>query len=486
MTPRLLSLALLLSSFAIPHSSFAADAREPLSCQTTGFYGRWNDYFHEAPFDFYVLHAEMGFANHANFDILIGRWRDNLRRARAAGKRVIADLYRVRPPDAPPVKAYSKAETDFWFEAIDRFLSHVAVDDLYAVTLGEENIFWDGRHQMLTEIFTRVKAKYPTLPVWQWYSNTGRATDCPGFQWPWLPADGYMVDEYTADAADFEQMIRRFRLLGAPVVQLAYAAPENHYGPVHRSIFDGQVRVARQYNVPLAFFGHQDIPISAFGWQERAGAKTKEIFQLVLDTAAASRKTPPATPASWDLRATPPEPTVLAAGGPGQFSHRESFDLRMQATGEVAPKQKGGWDFVQRVGLDGLRHLRWLPHPSRIAVLPDAGAAVKARLTQHWITPGAEPGEFAIAAQLMGNPRGSTKVILEASANGEDWTARTESVVKNRLSLVVPGMHTALHTRLRIVSPAGIIGDAPLAEVDWIEVSARHDNSAATPERPGK
>ena len=462
--------ALLVSAITPP--LIAADAREPLTGQTTGFYGRWNDYFHEAPFDFYVLQAEMGFANQANFDILINRWQANLKRARAAGKRIIADLYRVRPSGAPLTKEYSKAETDFWFEAIDRFLSRIAVDDLYAVTLGEENIFWDGRHQMLAELYPRVKAKYPTLPVWQWYSNTGRATDAPGFQWPWLPADGWMIDEYVADGADFEQLIRRHRLLGTPVIQIAYAAPENHFGPVHRSVFDGQVRVARQYDVPLAFFGHQDIPVSAFGWQEQAGPKTREIFKLVLDTAATARKTPPASPASWDLRATAPEPTELMMGAPGSPSYRESFELRMKFTGEVAPKAKGGWDFMQRVQLSGLRHWRWLPHPGRLAVLPAAGAEVKAGLTQHWIAPGHAPGHFTVSVQLTSPPRGATKIILEASGNGEDWTARTESVMENRMTLAVPGTHAALHTRLRIVSPAGIPGDAPLAEVDWIEVSA--------------
>lgn len=202
----------------------------------------------------------MGFANQANFDVLIGRWRSNLARARKSGKSIIADLCRVRPTDVPATKEYSRLETDFWFSAIDRFLSNVPVDELYAVTLGEENIFWDGRHQMLAELYQRVKTKYPTLPVSHWYSNTGRASGTPGFSWPWLPADGWLMDEYVPDATDFEQLVRRTRPLGCPLVQIAYAAPENHFGPVHRSIFDGQVRVARQYDVPLAFFGHQDRP----------------------------------------------------------------------------------------------------------------------------------------------------------------------------------------------------------------------------------
>jgi hypothetical protein len=100
------SALLLLSSIVIPHSSFAAEAREPLSYQTMGFYGRWNEYFHEAQFDFYVIQAEMSFANQANFDILIGRWRVNLQRARASGRRIIADLYRVIEPGTTASTVY--------------------------------------------------------------------------------------------------------------------------------------------------------------------------------------------------------------------------------------------------------------------------------------------------------------------------------------------------------------------------------------------
>jgi hypothetical protein len=293
-----------------------------------------------------------------------------------------------------------------------------------------------------------------------------------------------VVDEYAADAADFEQMIRRHRLLGAPVIGVAWAAPEEHFSsasyPFHRSIFDGQLRVARLYNVPLGFFCHQDVntenpgvKVNTWGWVDAAGEKTKKVFKLVLDAAAAARKSPSPSPDTWDLHSTPPQPVQLLPRADGQWGCREGFDLRMHCAGETAPQQEGGWDFVQRVEIGGLRCLRWRPNPSRIAVLANGGRAAEAVLKQHWTAPEDGPHRFTVVVQFAGKPSGSTKLILEASTNRYDWTAKTESLDQGQMRLAVPGRHKELHTRLRISGPAGPAGGgAPLAEVDWIEVAA--------------
>ena len=464
---------------SIAPSAPQVGAREPLSYQTMGLYAAFHGQeVADLKFDFLIPLAEMGVVP---FETRIKTWNGNLSLNRAAGKRVIANLYRVRPAGTKVSRSYSKDDTDFWFAAIDRFLSRVAVDELYAVTLGEENIFWDGRHQMLTELYHRVKAKYPTLPVYQWYSNSGRAMDQPGFVWPWLPADGWMVNEYSADAADFEQLIRRHRLLGTPVIAVAWAAPEQHYSiPFHPSIFAGQLRVAQRYNVPMGYFCHQDInsenpavKVNTWGWVDTAGEKTKKVFKLILDAADAARKTPSPSPDTWDLLSTPPQPVQLAAGATNQSGYREDFDLRMQWTGETAPKQKGHWDFMQRMDIAGLRHLRWRPQPGRLSVIAEGGTAVAVVLKQHWMTDEEAPDEFTIVVQFTGKAARGVKAILEASANGHDWTARAENQCKEQLRLVVPGVKRQIHTRLRISGAADVSKTGkPLAEVDWIEVTA--------------
>ena len=184
-------------------------------------------------------------------------WNEHLMKARAKGKRVIADvLWRHR-----------SAETQFG--TIEKFLDGVNVADLYAITIGEENIFWKGYHELLTGFYHRIKQKYPDLPVYQWYPNTFRATDWPGFMWPWLPADGWVIDEYWAEPRDFELAVRRHRMLGLPLVQLAWATPAIPRIPFHQALFQGQLRVAQKYNVPCAFFCWEE-KTRLWAWDEKA------------------------------------------------------------------------------------------------------------------------------------------------------------------------------------------------------------------------
>ena len=43
-------------------------------------------------------------------------------------------------------------------------------DWLYAMTLGEEQVFWNGWADALTKLYYRVKARWPDLPVYQWWT----------------------------------------------------------------------------------------------------------------------------------------------------------------------------------------------------------------------------------------------------------------------------------------------------------------------------
>ena len=188
-------------------------AREPLTYRNMGLYATW-----EAPeFDFVIVRSPVIRGKDKAADLrLVEAWSENLVKARAKNKRVIVDV----------LWQHWGMEKELNFQAVDAFLSHVDVDEIYAITLGEEHIFWDGRHEMLVDLYNQVKEKFPDLPVYQWYSPTFWGTDWPGFTWPWLPADGWVVDEYHAIPMDFEQNVRHHLMLDASEVDIQLAGGE--------------------------------------------------------------------------------------------------------------------------------------------------------------------------------------------------------------------------------------------------------------------
>lgn len=426
-------------------------AREPLSYRTMGLYGGWNPYFWDGPFDFLVVQGAMVTGDAPADRKRLDEWNAGLLRARAANKRVIADLYRVGD------------DAEDYYRAIERFLARVPVDELYAVTLGEENIFWKGQHEVLADLYRRIKKKYPTLPVYQWYSNTGRATDVPGFVWPWLPSDGWVVDEYWADSSDFQRLVRRHRMLAKPLIQLVWATPGIPRIPFHRSIFEGQLRVAQEYDVPCGFFCMQENPKRAWAWEEGAEAATKEVLAMAIEARKAARQSPQIDRSQWDEGC--PLKTVLVRQPSGDFLYRESFDLRMKAAGEKMPDA----DFMDRTLIRGLRQIQWMAEPSRLVVRPSGQEPIDVCLLNYWTTPQGQSCRFSAVAKLDVPPGAAAEVALEASLNGYDWIARTATPEDGQWKLDMPAAHGQLYTRLRIAGAAGK-GAMPPVAIDWIEV----------------
>lgn len=292
------------------------------------------------------------------------------------------------------------------------------------------------------------------------------ATDIPGFVWPWLPADGWVVDEYWAVPGDFEQLVRRHRMLGSPLIQVVWATPGIPRIHFHREVFHGQLRIAEKYNVPCGFFSLQETPRLAWGWQESAEESTKEVFGLVLEAIKKAREPGSEGQAEWD--AWQPLKTVLVRDKNGDFTYRESFDLRIKAVGEKLPEH----DFMRRTLIEGLRNMKWLPDPSRIVVRPVGTEPVDVCLTNHWSTPQGEACRFSAAAKVLIEPGTSVDVIFEASLNGYDWIAQSTSREDGVLQIDVPVAHRELHTRLRVSGESGN-RDPPLVAIDWIEVRGK-------------
>ena len=439
-------------------------AREPLTHRDSGIYGWWQPYFWEGPFDFLVVQAFV--RPHESLDAVqnaghlegLALWNENLMKARAAGKRVIAQ--------ATPGQGGRKTED--YYEGLVRFLENVNRGELYAVTLSEENIFWDGEHEKLTEFYYRLKKEFPDMPIFQWYSMSGRGDAWPGFKYPWLPADGWIIDEYYAEPRDFEQEVRRYRMLGLPLIQLGYAAPvEAAKHPImsyHPSVLQGQLRVAKKYNVPFAYYCWEGgMPKRTFAWAETAEEASKEVFKFVLDEADKARQAADNDLVNWDLHQ--PVDTILQADTNGTFRHREDFALRMN------PGEQGAVpDFMARSLIRGLRYMKWAPDPSRIVIRSVDAAPVDTSVTCRWSPPNSESCRFTARAMVTVEPEASTEVIFEVSANGYDWLARTDQRNDGLMTVELPAVGKHLYSRLRIAGTSTEIG-ASLAAIDWIEVS---------------
>lgn len=470
-------------SHAAPVDSAEAvvPARKPLTYKDSGIYGWWQPYFWEGPFDFVIAQAFLvdheslrpsqngGGAENAK------KWNEYLLKARAAGKRVIV----LTTP------GHGQHLSEEYFEGLITFLENVDHEEIYAITLSEEHIFWDGRAEQMTEGYHRVKEKFPDLPIYQFYSNTSRATARPGFVWPWVPADGWMIDEYSATPDDFEQQLRRYRMLGQPVINIVWAAPfyssSKQTGvQYHHSIFNGKLRISEKYDLPTAFFcwdGPAGAGDRGWPWEEAGHEETKKVFNMVLDSIEKADALPDAAVIDWDANDAP-EDTVLTNNPDGDFAYRESFNLRMK---EVDPDYKVEYDFMARSLINGLRHMQWVPglpglpdatEPNRIIIRADESGAADAALTQRWSTPDNETCRFTASARFAVAPTDAATAVFEVSANGYDWESQATAVdADGVVSIALKNPQDHVYTRLRVASESAEPGTT-LAEIDWIEVKA--------------
>jgi hypothetical protein len=458
-------LALGLCACAFAQSASTVPARQPLTYKDSGIYGWWQPYFWEGPFDFVVTQAIVvpgdftgseGTNNATDLEH-IKVWNENLMKARAAGKRVLAVC---SPGQGRPF-------TEEYFQHLEQFLANVNTEELYAISLGEENISASDWVAALTDGYHRIKKQYPDLPIYQFYSCYSRADARPGFEWPLLPSDGWLSDEYVATPDDFEQAVRRYRMLGKPFVNIIWAAPfysssRQTSVPYHQSIFDGQLRVSEKYNVSTAYFCW-DGPIGRFwSWHEQGEQENKDVFKLILDSIARAKTLPDTKVNDWD-DASKPAPTVLNEDGDNAFSYRESYDLWTGLPGSNPPPLD---DFMSRSQICGLRQMTCPQDPSRIVVSADGEKPVDAAITNHWTAPEGQSLRLKASAQVMVEP--GSEVILEVSPNGYDWIARASTKESSTLTVDLPAEQAEVYTRLRIIGNASA-GKA-LGSIDWIEV----------------
>ena len=210
----------------------------------------------ETPWTFYIMQGNDSLPDDAHVSLLRAMARN--------GKKVILRAkvgWRHKTPDVDKMEQW-----------LVTFFERVDPDWLYAVTLDEERVYWNGWSDALSRLYHRVKARWPDLPVYQWWTPMEvpdvRAV---GDGWVALPADGWVIDLYGEPRRKFEKKLLKALETGKPVVHIAWASPtwlrwsgaDTWEGG--RRVMDDQIDVCRAYNVPVAYFCTQNKEVDKEG-----------------------------------------------------------------------------------------------------------------------------------------------------------------------------------------------------------------------------
>jgi len=200
-----------------------------------------------------------------------------VRQMAANGKKVIlrADIGRMD----------NLVDVDEAEQRLVNILEEVDPDWLYAVTLSEEQVFWNGGAEILTKLYYRAKAHWPDLPVYQWWTPMVAPDVNATGGWVALPADGWIMDLYGEPRERFEKKLVMFRETGKPLIHTIWASPtwvdysgvprgdcpiEEWWAKMGRRVFDDQLEICRAYNIPTGYFvcqqGDETAPIR-WGWK---------------------------------------------------------------------------------------------------------------------------------------------------------------------------------------------------------------------------
>jgi len=222
--------------------------RDPLTFRDAGLYG---GPVADSPWTFYILQIHAP----ANKDE-VGRAERKAQRLKglaAEGTKVIGRLGIGRLDPDPDV--------DEMEERVARLFRVIDPDLFYAVTLDEENVYWNGYAEVLTELYRRMKARWPDLPVYQWWSPNKVPNARAKTGWVALPADGWVINPYGVARQEFEKKVVMALETGKPVIHIAWACPDwpafsgaESWSAGGREVLDDQLAICQAYDIPVAYF----------------------------------------------------------------------------------------------------------------------------------------------------------------------------------------------------------------------------------------
>ena len=104
-----------------------------------------------------------------------------------------------------------------------------AFDNIQVVSIVEENFWWNGRADYLTDIYHLLKSRMRNREIWQWF-NDNQHQFAPVEDRFKVPADGYIADMYSLSLSDYETRLREYVSQGKAVISTLWASPNWKHG----------------------------------------------------------------------------------------------------------------------------------------------------------------------------------------------------------------------------------------------------------------
>jgi len=237
--------------------------RYPVTTQQVGVYGNvWRDWFMTSPFrdgmDFIALQYRMQFE-------------DFVPRMKALQNEGIDTFIILQSfdPDGKRRRGNDLLDEQAFQRFLNAFSGLIRETDpsrTMGFSISEENP--PSHAPYLTRMYLALKGNFPERHFYQWYSSALKIRK-PGVDWPALPNDGWVFDDYTRPGPDFGRVIDQYSAQRLPIATI-WLAPNwkpgqprfNRVDPTWwntegRQTFYEQVREAALRKAPIAFFAYE-------------------------------------------------------------------------------------------------------------------------------------------------------------------------------------------------------------------------------------
>ncbi len=242
----------------------------------------------------------------------------------------------------------------------DEMLAALDLGQVYAVFLSEENVTWNGGLDYLNELYDYIKARHPTLPVYQWYSM-------PMLPHPKQRADGWIIDPYGFTRERFRRYLQKYLALGLPVIDCINASERPDFG---QDSFD-QVEVCREFNVPMFFYAVDNKLGSPAIWLRSDDPELKRRREWVQQVAARAHQT--------DTSKLPLETAEFSTGQPVELGGDEHGRDRYE-------EDFGQEGFLDDATIRGFTRLRWDGRQETLSFVPRAERSSEVELVYHFVS----------------------------------------------------------------------------------------------------
>jgi len=350
------------------------DAPARLDHSDIGIYGNCFDFCDFSVYKFFTPESPKQAEN----------YRKMLHDTRVKGKRNLVLIYTFdRVSMSRPIEEYI-ANTDKLLDTLD-------LDDVYAISLNEENVAWNNGLKVLNRLYDHVKRRYPGLAVYQWMTPY----DVPH---PKMRADGWIIDPYGYGTQDFRKYLMKYMVEGKPVIACLNASD---WVASWESSQD-QVDVCREFNIPMFFFATDPIHGGTLTWRDWEDPRITKWRSWVMEVRRQVKQMGTEGLPLPSADYSPGQPVEVAGDKQGRYEYVEAFD---------------GLKFIDDARITGFLKMRWDGQKEVLDITPGRGGIATASLTYHlWSEFEMSAPEVMVAGRVNGNPVSSLRVEMSKDA----------------------------------------------------------------------